>query len=112
MIVPGLGCGVDHKGGSLDLGLSVRATAGGVISNGGKDAHLLMHSDKIPITEGGIHGHHVQIVEHSDMRYSGEPSVLWRFLEILFGGNMIEGTVKAAVWVLLFVGLMTWSTYW
>lgn len=45
------------------------------------------------------------------MKYAGEPSALWRFLEVLFGGNMIQGTVKSGVWVLLMVALMTWSTY-
>lgn len=42
------------------------------------------------------------------MNYSGKPSALWRVLELLFGGNMIEGTVKTALWVLAMVGLLSW----
>lgn len=42
------------------------------------------------------------------MNYPGKPSALWRVLEFLFGGNMIEGTVKTALWVLAMVGLLSW----
>ncbi|MCW4455482.1 hypothetical protein OK348_11840 [Flavobacterium sp. MXW15] len=33
---------------------------------------------------------------------------MYRFLETLFGGNMIAGTLKALLWVFAYVALLTW----
>lgn len=36
-------------------------------------------------------------------------SGLSRFLEVLFGGNMIEGTIKSALWILAFCCILAWT---
>lgn len=33
------------------------------------------------------------------------------FLELLFGGNMLEGTFKAVVWVALLAAVLAWTTF-
>ncbi|CCP10850.1 hypothetical protein SMSKK35_0883 [Stenotrophomonas maltophilia SKK35] len=32
-------------------------------------------------------------------------------LELLFGGNMLEGTFKAVVWVALLAAVLAWTTF-
>ncbi|WP_303638596.1 MULTISPECIES: hypothetical protein [Stenotrophomonas] len=32
-------------------------------------------------------------------------------LELLFGGNMLEGTFKAVLWVALLSAVLAWATY-
>ena len=33
------------------------------------------------------------------------------FLERLFGGNMLEGTFKAVIWVALLAAVLAWTTF-
>ncbi|MGX9709147.1 hypothetical protein [Stenotrophomonas hibiscicola] len=33
------------------------------------------------------------------------------FVELLFGGNMLEGTFKAVVWVALLAAVLAWATF-
>jgi hypothetical protein len=32
-------------------------------------------------------------------------------LELLFGGNMLEGTFKAVIWVALLAAVLAWTTF-
>jgi len=32
-------------------------------------------------------------------------------LELLFGGNMLEGTFKAVIWVALLSAVLAWTTF-
>ena len=32
------------------------------------------------------------------------------FFEVLFGGNMLEGTFKAVIWVAILSALLAWTT--
>ena len=33
------------------------------------------------------------------------------FFELLFGGNMLEGTFKAVIWVALLAAVLAWTTF-
>jgi hypothetical protein len=33
------------------------------------------------------------------------------FFELLFGGNMLEGTFKAVIWVALLSAVLAWTTF-
>jgi len=33
------------------------------------------------------------------------------FFEVLFGGNMLEGTFKAVIWVALLSAVLAWTTF-
>ncbi|MFH7456799.1 hypothetical protein, partial [Pseudomonas syringae group genomosp. 7] len=33
------------------------------------------------------------------------------FFELLFGGNMLEGTFKAVIWVALLAPVLAWTTF-